>query len=59
MSATDRVRVTTVVAVEPAEAFELFTADVDLWWRRGPRFRADGGRPSVLRFEPGVGGRLV
>jgi hypothetical protein len=49
----------TTVALAPAEAFELFTKDVDLWWRRGPRFRADGGRPSVLRFEPGVGGRLV
>ncbi len=59
MSATDRVRVTTLVAVEPAEAFEIFTADVDSWWKRGPRWRADGRRPSTLRFEPGPGGRLV
>lgn len=59
MSAHDRVRVTTIVAVTPAEAFELFTADVDAWWRRGPRYRADGARPSTMRFEPGKGGRLL
>lgn len=57
MSDTDRVRVTTVVAVDPAAAFEIFTEEVDAWWRRGPRYRflASG----ALRFEPGVGGRLV
>ncbi len=59
MSPNDSVRVTTTVAVEPAEAFEVFTSDVDAWWRRGPRFRADGARPSQMRFEPGRGGRLL
>ena len=59
MSANDSVRVTIVVAVPPAEAFEAFTADVDAWWRRGPRFRAAGGRPSTMCFEGGAGGRLV
>lgn len=52
-------RVTTVVAVDPATAFALFTEDVDAWWRRGPRHRFRPGRDGVLRFEPGVGGRLV
>jgi uncharacterized protein YndB with AHSA1/START domain len=53
------VRVTTLVAASPAVAFEAFTAEVDAWWRRGPRFRFDPERTGVMRFEPGVGGRLV
>jgi hypothetical protein len=56
---TDEVRVTTWVNVDPATAFELFTAEVDAWWRRGPRYRAGDGTSSVMRFEPGPGGRLV
>src|SRR5262249_13840190 len=55
----DSVRVTIVVALPPAEAFDAFTSDVDAWWRRGPRYRAAGGRPSTMRFEGGAGGRLV
>ena len=58
-SASDRVRATTVVPADPGAAFELFTAEVDLWWRRGPRFRQGAGRPSVMRFEGGEGGRLL
>jgi len=54
MKPADRVRVTTVVAVNPRDAFEVFTDEIDRWWRRGPRFR-DG----TLRFEGGPEGRLV
>ena len=57
MSETDRVRVTTVVAVDPVTAFEIFTEEVDGWWKRGPRYRFV--KSGVLRFEPGEGGRLV
>jgi uncharacterized protein YndB with AHSA1/START domain len=57
MSATDSVCVTTVVAVAPEAAFAVFTEQVDAWWRHGPRFRS--GRGSLMRFEPGVGGRLL
>ena len=53
------VRVTTVVAVDAHAAWEVFTDDVDLWWRRGPRFRWRHDRHGVLRFEGGAGGRLV
>jgi uncharacterized protein YndB with AHSA1/START domain len=56
---SDTVRVTTVVAVDPATAFEVFTTEIDLWWRRGPRFRWVTAREGSLRFEPGAGGRLV
>ena len=58
MIAADRVKVTTWVGVDPATAFEVFTTEVDAWWRRGKRFRT-GGERSVLRFDPGAGGRLV
>jgi len=58
VSGTDSVTVSTLVAVDAATAFEVFTAETDLWWRRGPRFRHPG-RPGALRFEPGEGGRLV
>jgi uncharacterized protein YndB with AHSA1/START domain len=59
VSQTDAVRVTTVVAVDPERAFQLFTEEVDAWWRRGPRHRFDATRTGVMRFEPGVGGRLL
>jgi hypothetical protein len=54
----DKVKVTTWVGVDPATAFDVFTSEVDAWWRRGKRYRS-GAEASVMRFEPGVGGRLV
>jgi uncharacterized protein YndB with AHSA1/START domain len=59
MTSTDSVRATTVVAVEPEVAFTVFTDEIDLWWRRGPRFRWRPERPGTLRFEGEAGGRLV
>ncbi len=56
--AGDRARVTTFVALTPERAFAVFTGDIDLWWRRGPRFRFGGKRRGTLTFEPGPGGRL-
>jgi uncharacterized protein YndB with AHSA1/START domain len=57
-SRSDSVSVSTVVAVDPERAFEVFTGEIDLWWRRGPRFRSPE-RAGAMRFEPGEGGRLV
>lgn len=54
----DQATVSVTVAVEPAVAFDVFTREIDLWWRRGPRYRLAGRRPGSLSFEPGVGGRL-
>ena len=54
----DQAVVSVFVAVEPAVAFEVFTGETDLWWRRGLRYRLAGRRPGALCFEPGVGGRL-
>jgi uncharacterized protein YndB with AHSA1/START domain len=54
-----RVIATTIVASDPATAFEAFTAEVDVWWKQGPRFRPSMHGQGVLRFEPGAGGRFL
>lgn len=59
MSDSDSVTVSTIVAVDPATAFEVFTEEVEAWWKHGPQYRVDPGRKSTIRFEPGVGGRLL
>jgi uncharacterized protein YndB with AHSA1/START domain len=56
--AGERATVSISVAVDPEVAFEVFTQETDLWWRRGLRYRLAGRRPGSLSFEPGVGGRL-
>jgi uncharacterized protein YndB with AHSA1/START domain len=53
----DAAAVTMFVDVSPSDAFEVFTAEIDQWWRRGPRYRA-GGDPSTLHLEPRLGGEL-
>lgn len=55
---SDHASVTVTVAVEPDEAFLLFTRDINLWWRRGPRFRNAPGGTSVIYVEPKLGGRV-
>lgn len=54
----DEARASVHVAVEPAVAFEVFTSEIDRWWRRGPKFRVAGDAPGALSFEAGAGGRL-
>lgn len=54
----DQVRVTIAVAVPQDVAFDIFTNEIDRWWRKGPRFRASGMSSSLIRLEAGVGGRL-
>ena len=50
------VRVTIYVAVDPTAAFEIFTAEIDEWYRRGPHNFFDPVRAVAIRFEPGEGG---
>ena len=57
MSAGDRATVSVLVAVPQAIAFQVFTCEIDLWWRKGPKFRF-GRQPGALTFEPFLGGRL-
>jgi hypothetical protein len=57
--ASNLVTVSVTVATDPATAFHIFTAETDLWWRSGPKFRIAGKHPGVVRFEPWLGGRLL
>lgn len=58
MTSGDQARVSVSVAVPPPLAFEIFTGEIDLWWRRGRKFRHAGTRRGLIRLEPQVGGRL-
>ena len=58
MSGGDSAKVSVLVAVPPADAFEVFTKEIDLWWKHGPKFRIAGRRRGQLHFEGGLGGRL-
>ena len=53
-SATVAVR----VATTPAVAFDLFTREVDSWWRRGPKFRHGTGDSARITIEPSLGGAV-
>ncbi len=54
----DRVSASVFVDAPPDIAFEVFTAQIDTWWRHGLKFR-DGARGlSVLHLECKAGGRL-
>src|SRR4030095_12079610 len=53
------VRVSTVVGTDPADAFEVFTRDTSLWWRRDPRFRISSAVPGTVRFEAAEGARVL
>jgi uncharacterized glyoxalase superfamily protein PhnB len=60
MTDGDTVTSDVVVAVDPTTAFHAFTAEIDLWWRRGPiNFWSDAHRVVEIRCEAGVGGRIV
>jgi uncharacterized protein YndB with AHSA1/START domain len=54
----DRVSVSVFVDAPPAIAFEVFTGEIDLWWRHGMKFRIGGAGRSVLHLEPRLGGRM-
>ena len=54
----DRVSASVFVDAPPDIAFEVFTAQIDSWWRHGMKFRSGGRDVSVLHLEPKLGGRL-
>jgi len=54
----DQARVSVLVAVPPEVAFRIFTEEIELWWRRGLKYRVARGQRGVIHLEPGVGGRL-
>ncbi len=55
----DSARVSVAVAVAPALAFQVFTEDIDRWWRRGPKFRHSTSGSGLIRIEPLPDGRLL
>ena len=54
----DTARVSVALAIAPQAAFEIFTREIDQWWRRGIRFRHAGPRAGFIHLEPALGGRL-
>jgi uncharacterized protein YndB with AHSA1/START domain len=57
-TAHDQARVSVLVRVAPELAFQIFTEEIDSWWRRGLKYRVAGTRQGSIHLEPGVGGRL-
>lgn len=56
---TAAVTVAVRVGADPLTTFEVFTRDIASWWCRDPRYQFMSGGKGFLRFEPGVGGRLL
>jgi uncharacterized protein YndB with AHSA1/START domain len=57
--AGDRVAVQVFVEVPIADAFAVFTEEIDQWWRRGPAYRLAKGKTGTMRLDPKLGGKLV
>lgn len=47
------------MAVSPDDAFDVFTREIDAWYRVDRDTRPDITRTAAIRFEPGLGGRLL
>jgi hypothetical protein len=56
--AGDAAAVSVFVRVAQEDAFDVFTREIDQWWRTGPKFRIAGRRRGQLFFECGPDGRL-
>ena len=54
----DRARISVAVGVPPADAFAIFTEDIDRWWRRGLKYRHSASSSGFIRIEPQLHGRL-
>src|SRR5215471_9059835 len=55
----DQARVSVAVGVPPEVAFRIFTEEMDLWWRRGLKYRIAGTSRGRIHMEPCQGGRLL
>jgi uncharacterized protein YndB with AHSA1/START domain len=54
----DSAAVSVLVRVAQGDAFDVFTREIDQWWRQGPKYRMGGRRRGQLFFECNLGGRL-
>ena len=59
MDGTARVSQSVEVRVDPATAFDLYTREINRWWKRDSWYWNDRQRARGLRIEPFVGGRFV
>ncbi len=59
MAVRQAARAEVVVDASPEEAFQIFTDEIGLWWRRDTPYWNDRERALTLRLEPRVGGRFV
>jgi uncharacterized glyoxalase superfamily protein PhnB len=59
VSETGTGRVSVDVAVAPHDAFEVFTDQIGVWYKRDAYSLVDAERTKTLRFEPRVGGRFM
>ncbi len=57
--AGDSVKAQVSVKVSVERAFDLFTREIDLWWRRSPRFRNFSGAQALVCIEPRLDGRVL
>jgi hypothetical protein len=57
-AAGDVASVSVFVRVAQDDAFDVFTREIDQWWRQGQKFRIAGRRRGQLFFECALGGRL-
>lgn len=56
---SDSVRASVEVAVLPEVAFDVFTREIDAWYRVDKDTLPDITRTAAIRFEPWLGGRLL
>ena len=56
---SDSVTTSVEVAVAPVVAFDVFTRDIDAWYRVDAEALPDITRTGAIRFEPHLGGRLL
>jgi uncharacterized protein YndB with AHSA1/START domain len=59
METPPQISQSTVVRVDPATAFELYTGKINTWWKRDSWYWNDRDRARGLRIEPWVGGRFT
>lgn len=56
---SDSIQVSIDIAVDPATAFEVFTQDIDLWWKRDRKYRFNWRKQGTMRLEPQLHGRVM
>ena len=59
MKPADGIQVSTLVRVDRATAFEVFTTEIEAWWKRDSRYRIGQPEGGALMLEPGTGGRFL